>query len=107
MRRQRLADYLAQEALSHLIAHLDALDAQLAALDAPAGASYEPAARLASGSSSRRRVSGSEMWFGCYVRARRAPCAGAWINRGRIFYTAWSGGACQPRGRRARRARGR
>ena len=41
VRRQRLADSLAQEALSHLIAHLDALDAQLAAL----GARLEQVAR--------------------------------------------------------------
>ena len=34
VRRQRLDDPLAQEALSHLIAHLDAVDAQIAALDA-------------------------------------------------------------------------
>ncbi|MCA1680728.1 MAG: IS110 family transposase [Actinobacteria bacterium] len=33
VRRQRLQDPLAQEALSHLLCHLDALDAQLAALD--------------------------------------------------------------------------
>lgn len=33
VRRQRLADPLAQEALCHLLAHLDTVDAQLAALD--------------------------------------------------------------------------
>ena len=33
VRRQRLADPFAQEALTHLLCHLDAVDAQLAALD--------------------------------------------------------------------------
>src|SRR5207247_1950661 len=33
VRRQRLGDPLAQSALEHMLAHLDSLDAQIAALD--------------------------------------------------------------------------